>query len=118
MVVADPDSDNWLVWLLTATTDANILPMGGHYRFRISADGLTVVRRDLLSTGCLNMALTSPDHPQRPEALVVTQIVSSGPVETHVFLSLQHHIPIYVIHDDTTFVIDGDCIRDISCEFH
>jgi hypothetical protein len=118
VVVADPDSDDWLVWLLTTTTDANIVPMGGHYRFRISADGLTMVRRDQLSNGCLNMALTSPDRPQRPEALVVTQIVSSGPVETHVFLSLQNRIPIYVIHGDTTFVVEGDCIRDVSCDFH
>lgn len=45
VVLDDPDSDGWLVWLLTATTDANIVPMGGHYRFRISADGSSVMRR-------------------------------------------------------------------------
>lgn len=114
VVVADPDSDNWLVWLLTATTDTNIVPIGGHYRFRISADGLSVVRRDQLSNGCLNMALTSPDHPNRPAALTVTQIVSSGPVETHVFLSLQNRIPIYVAHGDTIFAVEGDSIHEIN----
>lgn len=118
MVVADPDSDNWLVWILTATTDANIVPVGGHYRFRISADGLTMIRRDQLSVGCLNMERPPADRSDPLDSLFVTQIVSSGPVETHVFLSLQNRIPIYVMHGDTTFVVDGDCIRDISCEFH
>jgi len=118
VVVADPDTDNWLVWILTATTNANLIPVGGHYRFRISADGQTVVRRDQLSVGCLNMARPSPDRSDQLDSLFVTQIVSSGPVETHVFLSLQNRIPIYVIHGDTTFMVDGDCIRDISCDFH
>lgn len=118
VVVADPDSDNWLVWLLTATTDANIIPVGGHYRFRISADGLTMIRRDQLSVGCLNMPLTGPEHPDRPAGLTVSQIVSSGPVETHVFLSLQNRIPIYVMAGEKVFAVDGDCIRDISCDFH
>jgi hypothetical protein len=118
VVILDPDSDNWLVWLLTATTDANIVPVGGHYRFRISADGLTMVRRDQLSVGCLNLDRPSPDPSGQLDSLFVTQIVSSGPVETHVFLSLQNRIPIYVIHGDTTFMVDGDCIRDITCDFH
>lgn len=118
VMVPDPDSDNWLVWILTATTDTNIVPVGGHYRFRISADGLTMIRRDQLSVGCLNLERPRPDPSRQLDSLYVSQVVSSGPVETHVFLSLQNHIPIYVMAADKLFAVEGDCIRDISCEFH
>ncbi|TPW00554.1 MAG: cellulose binding, type IV, partial [bacterium] len=58
VVLKDPDGDGWLVWLLTSTTQDGIVPVGGHYRFRISADGQTVTRRDQLSTGCMNLNRT------------------------------------------------------------
>lgn len=115
VVLDDPDSDGWLVWLLTATTDAGIVPMGGHYRFRISADGATVVRRDMLSNSCLNMARPQEGKQGEPEALFVTQLVSQGPVETHVFLSLQLHLPIYVMaRPDKIFAVSGTDIRIVE----
>lgn len=113
VALKDPDSDGWLVWILTSTTDANVVPVGGHYRYRISADGKTVLHRDQLSNGCLNMQKQqAPDG--RPAAIVVTQIVSAGPVETHVFLSLQNRIPIYVGAGDKLFAVEGARIRDAS----
>lgn len=112
VVADDPDSDGWLVWLLTSTTDANIVPMGGHYRFLISADGTTVQQRDMLSNSCLPMSRTVPQGGQIA-ALNVSQIVSDGPVETHVFLSLQQRLPIYVIADDKLFEVNGARIRDV-----
>lgn len=115
VVLDDPDSDGWLVWLLTATTDADIVPVGGHYRFRISADGSTVLRRDMLSNSCLNVPRQSPDDQGRPVALGVSQIVSQGPVETHVFLSLQNAMPIYVIAGNgEIFEVDGTKIRAVE----
>ncbi|MGZ9099963.1 MAG: hypothetical protein ACXW3O_09690 [Brevundimonas sp.] len=115
VVLDDPDSDGWLVWLLAATADANIVPMGGHYRFRISADGSTVLRRDMLSNSCLNMPREQPGADNQPVGLGVTQIVSSGPVETHVFLSLQNRIPIYVMAgEDRLFEVAGAEIRKID----
>jgi hypothetical protein len=115
VVLDDPDSDGWLVWLLTSTTDANIVPMGGHYRFRISADGSTVLRRDMLSNTCLNMPRQQTDDQGRPVALAVSQIVSRGPVETHVFLSLQNRMPIYVIAgEDRLFEVNGPEISKVE----
>lgn len=111
VVLEDPDSDGWLVWLLTATTDADIVPMGGHYRFRISADGSTVLRRDMLTNSCLNMQRQPSGDEEHLVALGVTHMVSNGPVETHVFLSLQNRIPILVATDRAIFRIDG---ADIS----
>ena len=112
-VVDDPDSDGWLVWLLTSTTDANIVPMGGHYRFRISADGLSVLQRDMLTNGCLNMPRAQPGAQGAPVGLWVSQIVSHGPVETHVFLSLQNRMPIYVAAGDKLFEVNGVHIREV-----
>ena len=115
VVLDDPDSDGWLVWLLTSTTDANIVPMGGHYRFRISADGSTVLRRDMLSNSCLNMPRAQPGDGGGPVGLVVSQIVSQGPVETHVFLSLQNGMPIYVVAgDDHIFEVNGPLIGKVE----
>lgn len=115
VVLDDPDSDGWLVWLLTSTTDANIVPMGGHYRFRISADGSTVLRRDMLSNSCLNMPRRQSDDQGRPVALAVSQIVSQGPVETHVFLSLQNRMPIYVIAGEgRIFEVNGPEITKVE----
>lgn len=114
VVLDDPDSDGWLVWLLTSTTDANIVPMGGHYRFRVSADGSTVLRRDMLSNSCLNMPRQQADLDGQPDALAVTQIVSNGPVETHVFLSLQNRLPIIVIAEQQFFEVAGAEIRKVE----
>lgn len=115
VVLDDPDSDGWLVWLLSSTTDANIVPVGGHYRFRISADGSTVLRRDMLSNSCLNMPRDQAGPDGQPAAMVVTQIVSQGPVETHVFLSLQNQIPIYVMAgEDRLFEVLGARIRKVE----
>lgn len=114
VVLDDPDSDGWLVWLLTSTNDANIIPVGGHYRFTISADGLTVLQRDQLSNGCLPMEKTSPPPGTETAGLVVSQIVSQTPVETHVFLSLQNRIPIFVAVGDRLFEVNGAAIRDVQ----
>lgn len=115
VVLDDPDGDGWLVWLLTSTTDTNIVPMGGHYRFRISADGSTVLRRDMLSNSCLNLPRPQTNEQGEPAALFITQIVSRGPVETHIFLSLQNDLPIFVMAgEQQVFEVAGANIRKVE----
>lgn len=113
VVADDPDSDGWLVWLLTSTNDANVVPMGGHYRFTVSADGLSVLSRDQLSNSCLPMAKTPPSPGDQTTSLFITQIVSQTPVETHVFLSLQNRLPIYVGVGGKVFEVNGAAIREV-----
>lgn len=112
VVVADPDSDDWLVWLLTPMEDDRI-PIGGHYRFRISADGRTMLRRDQLSNGCF-----FAERPSGIEAgsglLFYTQIVSKGPVETQVFVSIQNQLALVIGAGDRFFSIEGPQIDDIT----
>jgi len=95
-ILKDPDGDGWLVWLLAPSPAAGAIPVGGHYRFTISADGRTLERRDALSTSCL--VIQTPQLPPgaKPEGLFVNHIVSPTPVETHVFLSLLYRQPFFV----------------------
>lgn len=105
IVLKDPDGEGWLVWMLAATSEAGVIPVGGHYRFRISADGRSVLMRDQLSNGCLNM---------RPEGedvvMFVTHMLSDTPVETHVFLSLINGMALYVAAGDFIYAVEGDRI--------
>ena len=62
----------------------------------------------------MNMRKQPEARGAQPAAMVVSQIVSAGPVETHVFLSLQNQIPIYVSAGDKLFAVEGARIRDAS----
>lgn len=112
VVLKDPDGESWLVWLLASTTRADQVVLTGHYRFRISADGRQLQRRDQLSASCLVQDLDPPDG-ARPAGLVVSHIVSPGPLETHVFTSLLYRTPVYVSAGDRLFAVEGDRIRRV-----
>lgn len=112
VIMDDPDSDDWLVWLLTPMPDNGAVPIGGHYRFRISSDGRTVLRRDQLSNACF--FADPPPADVQDSMLFYTQIVSKGPVETHVFLSIQNQLPIIIAANDRLFGVAGAEIADIT----
>lgn len=114
VVLDDPDGDGWLVWLLAATTDADIVPMGGHYRFHVSADGRTVEKREQLSSGCLDMNRPQAGQDGQPVALVTTVIVAPQPLEIHVFLSLLNRLPIYIMAGDKLWGVQGAMIREVD----
>lgn len=98
----------WLVYLLAATTEPGAIPIGGHYRIHVSIDGRTVVEKTRLSKGC---GLLRPPPPQpgvEIGAPVVTQLLTDYPIETHVFLSLSHHLPLLVVTERGVWqVADG-----------
>lgn len=108
VILPDTDGDGWLVWMFAATTQQGVVPVGGHYRFTISADGQTIEQADRLSRSCLTMQRT-------PSAvgLGVSHIVSDRPVEAHVFLSLSHGLPLFVIIPDREmWQVNGDEITN------
>ena len=113
VVLKDPDSDDWLVWLLASTTDPNSLILTGHCRFRISADGHSLLRRDQLSATCITSDRREAARDGQLNALVVSHIVSPLPVETHVFASLLYRLPIYVVTvgNDTIWAVEGAKVR-------
>ncbi|AYG95204.1 hypothetical protein D8I30_08440 [Brevundimonas naejangsanensis] len=114
VVLDDPDGDGWLVWLLAATNDVDVVPMGGHYRFHLTADGRTVEKREQLSSGCLNMDRRKAGQSGQPAALFTTVLVASQPLEVHVFLSLLNRLPIYVGAGDKIWSVEGAAIREID----
>ncbi len=100
VALRDPESDGWLVWALAATTVPKLMIVGGHYRFTISADGKTILRKDALSRSCLNMPISQDPARGTPAALFLTQLVSNQPLETTIYLSLLHRIPLIVAMPD------------------
>jgi hypothetical protein len=111
VVADDPDSDDWLVWVLPAPTKVDAFPVGGHQRFRISADGRRVLRRDVLSRGCLDVEKGGPDENR---VFTMTHVVSASPVETQVFVSLQASMPIYVLTRVGVWLVRGSEITRIE----
>lgn len=111
IVLKDPERDGWLVWLLAPMPELGAIPVGGHYRFSISADGKTVARRDALSASC--MVMPKPDlKAGTPAAAFVTHVVSPAPVETHVFLQLQSGRTMIVGAGEHAWVISNGRIED------
>jgi len=114
VVLDDPDSDGWLVWLLASTTDANKVPMGGHYRFHVSADGRTLEKREQLSNSCLDLDRRQAQQGGQTVGLITNVIVAPQPLEVHVFLSLLNRLPIYVAAGDKIWSVQGALIREVD----
>ncbi len=108
--VRDSATDDWLVWLLANANDLGTVPMDGHYRFRISADGSTLLRRDRLSKSCSTQ--------NRSPGTVQMTLMSAGgvpPSEALVYVSIMYGFPIAVEDSPTTFVvIDGAEVKQVT----
>jgi len=100
------------VFVLAATTDPELVVVGGHSRIRVAADGVTVLEREPFSRSCLAIDLTPDDLPPGAEvtAHAVTHIVSPYPAPTHVFLSLLHDTAFYVGTELGVWIVDRGSI--------
>lgn len=100
-VLDAPDGKGFLVYALAATTEPDEIIVGGHYRVSVSADG-SVQQVDPLSRSFVTLQKSKPGAPKdaKVEGMMMTHLVSSTPVETHVFLSLLHSLPFYVTTPD------------------
>jgi hypothetical protein len=111
VVLEDPESDGWIVYWLAATTQPGAMVVGGHYRVTVSAGGEEIVAADRLSRSCM----TIEPADEETAAAVVTHLVGPTPVETHVFVSLLHRKPIFVLtEDETIWAVEGDSIREVE----
>jgi len=94
-MVRNPDGDGWIVWLLAPAPAAGAIPIGGHYRIFVAADGKTVKQVDALSASCL--LIEKPKAADgKPALAYASHIVSPQPVETHVFLSNLYKLPLAI----------------------
>jgi len=88
--IVPSDDGSWDVYVLAATAQPNVVPLGGHSRVRVSADGMTAMAVEPYSKSCMMMDISSP----KVIELVASHIVSELPAPTHVFLSLTYPKPI------------------------
>lgn len=115
IVLPEPGSDHWLVWMIAATTAPNLVQAGGHYRFTISGDGETLLSRDALSRSCIVVDRNQVPPGSRVEALTLTHIVSETPIETHIFLSLLHQVRLVIaVPDGTVWGVEQGRMRKVG----
>ena len=115
VVMKDPQGDGWLAWALAATFNPNLIMMGGHLRLTVSADGTTVIQRDALSRSCAIISKSEGKDAKQVDSVLITQIVSDLPLETVVFKSLEHRIPIFIgTPDRSVWAVEGDKIRKLE----
>ncbi len=106
----DPDSQDWLVWLLANANDARTVPMDGHFRFRISADGSRMLRRDRLSRSCSR-------HPRSPGTVQKILYMAGGtpPSEAIAYVSIMNGFQIAVENSPTTFIVfNGTEVEEVT----
>ena len=102
-----------LVYLLAGTKRPGIAVFGKHHRARVSPDGRQLLSLEPLSKSILELPLALP--PGAKEAgLAVSHIISETPIETHVFVSLLHKLPVYVSTSRGQWKVDGDRISFIQ----
>ncbi len=114
VALKDPAGAGWLVWAMAATTDPNLMIIGGHYRFTISADGSIIRQADALSRSCIRFdksrGANSVDQ-------LMSHIVSTTPVETHIFASLAYRTTFYVgTPDGKTWLVDGAHVSTVDMD--
>jgi len=113
VMLPDPATDGLLVYALAASVVPNEVVVGGHYRFSISKDGERVLRGDELFVSFLKLSTKPGDLPAgaHPEALFMNTLLSDLPLETHVYLSLLHKVPLYVsTRDHRIWKVEGGTI--------
>lgn len=114
LVVLPTDHDNqpaWVVYLLAATTQMDVVVLGGHHRIIVSSDGQSVLKEEPLSKACMTLPVN--DSVVAP---MTTHILHDEPIETHVFTSLDYHIPLYVGTSKGVFEIKGANIRMLEID--
>ena len=98
-----------LVYLIAGTTTPNVAVLGQHIRVVVSDDGGRVLELDRLSKSRMEMS-TAEARSGGQKALAVTHLVTDYPLETHVFASLLHRLPIYVGTSRGIWCVDGATI--------
>lgn len=99
------------VYALTARTQADVYPFGGHFRMTVSPSGQIAAQR-AFTNSCLNMP--RPQNGRgRPAALFITHLLDPIPTEIHVFMSLTIGLPVYVgtANPQRVWGVEGPHIR-------
>ena len=102
-----------MVYLIAGTTKPDIAVFGRHYRVLIPEEGGPPSYVMPLSKSILELP-TKGHKGGTVEALMVTHLVTDWPLETHVFVSLLIHKPVYVGTKVGIWCVNGDKIRFVD----
>lgn len=103
LAFADPEGAGWLVYALAATSVPDTMMVGGHVRYSVSADGQSIDTIEPLATSCATAPLADLERAAETdgiEGLALRTSLAAMPLETHVFLSLTHDLPLFVVGTD------------------
>jgi hypothetical protein len=90
-LILPPGSDGKIsVYVLTSTSDHDVYPAGGHYRFDIAADGSLAAERGFMKS-CFPIDLRKIQD-KKPAAMVLSHLLHPQPTEIHAFVS--RNIPV------------------------
>lgn len=107
----------WEVFVLAATTDPNVVKVGGHTKVEVSKATGKVEEVTPLSKSCLTLD-KSPSELHRMGGklamLTVSHIVSPYPVAIHPYLSLIHGTPFAVITERGNWLVENGEIELIE----
>ena len=114
IVLDHPLMDAFLIYALAKPTEPGSIVIGGHYRFVVSRDGNRGISAERMYRTCVTLpANASAGQPS--EGVAITHLASMRPLETHVFLSLFNHIPIFVSTiDGTKWKVDGLSVEAVG----
>jgi hypothetical protein len=96
-----------LVYLLAGTKQPDVAVFGKHYRAIVALGGTNVSSMTPLSNTALEVPTRAPNG-THAEGLWVTHVVTTYPLETHVFTSLLHKKPVYVSTQRGLWRVEGD----------
>lgn len=99
-----------LVYLLAGTTVPGVAVFGMHYRAIVDYGAAQVTELQPLSKGEFLVPTRSPQG-KPASMLMVTHVVTDWPLETHVLVSLQTGLPVYVGTKRGMFAVKGDNIE-------
>lgn len=113
VVIPRDGEPGWLAYALAATSDPNLVLIGGHYRATVSADGGTLLERRGFTEDCMVLKKSPEGTPDADvAAYTLGHVLDKTPTEIHVFLNLLYGKPLYVVTADRRlWYIEGGKIR-------
>ncbi len=91
-VLRDPTGAGFLVYALAISSNAQDIVLGLHYRVTVNADGAKATAVDALGRNPIVLNNRSSPRGTTPVAFWAISLVSSTPLETHVYETMLHRI--------------------------
>lgn len=102
------EGEDWLVYVMSGTDDANAVLIGGHTRMRVSGDASEVLEVEPSANTCFTLERPDTEKGFTPKFAFMTHARSTTPTEFHVFQSLTYRVP-FIVGTSTSLweIIDG-----------